>query len=376
MEFVEQVRAFAASIKPKLDNATNEYATDHFLIMPFISQVLGFNPFNPDEVIPQYDANVGASTNYKLDYALLQDGKPIILIECKCYGTDFSKGKDSKEWSQLFSYYIAVDARIGILTDGVVYKFYADLEKPNKMDSTPFLEIDLLNLNEAAVKELAKLTKASFDADRVIETASELKYVGGIKSLLKQQLHEPSDDFTKFFFRELCSGSNFVGQLKEDFLGYTQRAMKEFIREEIDSLLDVATGKTQPNSGEKGTESEENSDPSELSDNPKKTEFTEDEREGFYILKSILRQTVDPGRITYKDTQGHCNVLLDGNGWRQIVRFLFNNPKNKRLELYSMDEDGNKTTEKVQIEDLNDIYKYSDRFKSIVIAYEAKAASS
>jgi len=376
MEFVEQVKAFASTIQSRLDKAKTEQATDHYLIMPFISQILGYNPFNPDEVVPQFDANVGPATNYKLDYAILQDGKPIILIECKCYGTDLSKGEASREWSQLFSYYIATDARIGVLTNGVVYKFYADLEKPNKMDSTPFLEIDLLNFNESAIKGLENLTKKSFNPGEVIETASKLKYVGGIKALLKQQFQEPSDDFTKFFFRELCSGNNFVGQFKEDFLGYTRRAMQEFIREEIDSLLDVATGKTQPISEAQETELEDSPDSSELSNDTKKTEFTEDEREGFYILRSILRQTIHPSRITHKDTQGHCNVLLDGNGWRQIVRFYFNNPKNKRLEIYSMSEDGEKISEKVQIEDLNDIYQYADKFKAIVLAYEAKSASN
>jgi hypothetical protein len=241
MDFIDQVKAFASTIPTKLGSIKTEEATKHFLIMPFIQQILGYDPFNPNEVMPEYDANVGAARKFKLDYAIFQNGEPAILIECKCYGTDFSK---DHEWSQLFAYFMATDARIGVLTDGVIYKFYADLERPNKMDKTPFLELDLLNLNESAMREVSKLTKSAFNIDKAITAASELKYVGGIKALLKTQVEASSDEFVKYFFKELCPGNNFVGQLKNEFTGYTQRAIKEFIREEIETLLDEAAGRS------------------------------------------------------------------------------------------------------------------------------------
>ena len=362
MDFMDRVKAFAANVPQKLDSIKTEEATKHFLIMPFIQQILGYDAFNPNEVMPEYDANVGASTKYKLDYAIFQDGHPVILIECKCYGNDFDK---DREWSQLFSYFMATDARIGVLTDGVIYKFYADLEKPNKMDKTPFLELNLLNFNESVIKELSKLTKSTFDTEQAITFASELKYVGGIKTLLKQQLEFPSDDFVRYFFKELCPENKFIGQLKEDFLGYTLRAIEEFIREEIENLLDEAVRpKSKPEPEIEITESEE------ISDN---LEFTEDEREGYYILRAILSSIVSPSRITHRDTASYCNILLDDNGRKQIVRLHFNNPNNKRLEIYSMDNNGNKVSEKTSIDDLNEIYQYADQFKAIVSAYEEKA---
>lgn len=362
MDFIDRVKAFAANIPQKLDRIKTEEATKHFLIMPFIQQILGYDAFNPNEVMPEYDANVGASTKYKLDYAIFQDSHPIILIECKCYGNDFDK---DREWSQLFSYFMATDARIGVLTDGVIYKFYADLEKPNKMDKTPFLELDLLNLNESAIKELSKLNKSTFDTEEAITFASKLKYVGGIKTLLKQQLESPCDDFVRYFFRELCPDNKFVGQLKEDFVGYTVRAIEEFIREEIENLLDEAVRpKTKPEPEQiEIIESEETSN---------NLEFTEDEREGYYILRAILASIVSPSRITYRDTVSYCNVLLDDNSRKQIVRLYFNNPKNKRLEIYSMDSNGTKVSEKVSITDLNELYEYGEQFKAIVSAYEEK----
>lgn len=355
MDFIDRVKAFASTIPQKLDGIKTEAATQQFLVMPFIQKILGYDAFDPNEVMPEYDANVGASKKFKLDYAIFQDDKPSILIECKCYGNDL--GNDH-EWSQLFAYFSATDARIGVLTNGIIYKFYADLEKPNKMDKTPFLELDLLNLNELVIKELFKLTKSAFDIDNAIESASELKYVGGIKALLKKQMKSPDEDFLKFFFRELCPENNFTGQLKEDFFEYTLRGIKEFITEEMKHLLDDAVN------------------PPELEPEPviepadNNSEFTEDEREGYYILRAILSSVVDPSRVTYRDRKSYCNILLDNNGNRQIVRLHFNNPSKKQLEVYFVNANGNKETEMVGIDNLNEIYQYADRFKQIAMSYE------
>ncbi|MEM8718953.1 MAG: type I restriction endonuclease [Cyanobacteria bacterium P01_G01_bin.39] len=356
MDFIDRVKAFVATIPSRLDNIKTEAATQQFLVMPFIQKILGYDALNPNEVMPEYDANVGASKKFKLDYAIFQDGEPSILIECKCYSNDF--GNDH-EWSQLFAYFSATDARIGILTDGVTYKFYADLEQTNKMDKTPFLELNLLNLDESVIRELSKLTKSTFDVDNAINSASELKYVGGIKALLKKQMHSPHDDFVKYFFRELCPDNKFTGQLKEDFFGYTLRGVKEFITEEMKHLLDDAVNPPKP---------ELEPEPEAIEE--KELEFTEDEREGYYILRAILSSVVDPSRITYRDTVNYCNILLDNNGRRQIVRLYFNNPEKKKLEIFSLDTEGNKTSEIISINNLSEIHNYADSFKEVVISYE------
>lgn len=359
MDFIDRVKAFATTIPQKLDGIKTEAATQQFLVMPFIQKILGYDAFDPSEVMPEYDANVGASKKFKLDYAIFQDDKPSILIECKCYGNDF--GND-REWSQLFAYFSATDARIGVLTDGIIYKFYAYLEKPNKMDKTPFLELDLLNLNESVIKELSKLTKSTFDVNYAINSASELKYVGGIKALLRKQMQSPHDEFVKYFFKELCPDNKFTGQLKEDFFGYTLRGIKEFITEEMKHLLDDAVNPPEQNST---VEVE-----SELDSENKNKEFTEDEREGYYILKAILSSIVEPSKITYKDTATYCNILFDNNSWKPIVRLHFNNPEKKKIEIFSIDNDKNKLSEKVSINSLNEIYQYADKFKAIVITYQ------
>ena len=362
MDFIDRVKAFAASVPQKLESIKTEEATKNYLIMPFIQEILGYNPFDPNKLVPEYDANVGAAKKFKLDYAILQDNKPVILIECKCYGMDISH---DKHYSQLFSYFAATDARIGILTDGVIYQFFADLDKNNKMDKKPFLIIDLLSLNESAIKELSKLTKSAFDVGNAINSASELKYVGGIKALLKKQLQSPDDEFAKYFFKELCPENIYTGGLKKDFLGYTLRGIKEFITEEMKNLLDGAVNPPESKI-ELEPELEVNED--------KGHEFTEDEREGYYILRAILSSIVDPAKITYKDTATYCNILFENNSWKPIVRLYFNNPDRKKLEIFSMDNEGNRISEKVSINNLNEIYQYADKFKTIVISYQSPEA--
>ena len=359
MDFIDRIKAFAATVPQKLDGIKTEAASKQFLITPFIQQILGYDTTNPNEVMPEYDANVGAATNYKIDYAIFQNAKPIILIECKCYGMDTST---KKCFSQLFHYYAATDARIGILTDGVIYQFFADLDKNNKMDKTPFLVLDLLNLNESVIEELSHLTKSKFDIDTAIESASELKYVGGIKSILREQLKLPNEDFAKYFFKELCPENIYTGKLKKDFLGYTLRGINEFITEEMKKMVDDFV-----NPPHSKTKAETDND-SEAKD--PQIEFTENEREAYYILRAILSSVVHPARVTYRDRKSYCNILLDNNGRRKIVRLHFNNSEDKKLTIFSIDANGKKGSDTFPISDLNDIYEYADKFKEIVMSYE------
>jgi len=357
MDFIDRVKAFTATVPDKLSSIETEEATKNYLILPFIQQILGYNPFDPNELIPEYDANVGASKKFKLDYAILQDGKPVILIECKRYGTDM---EHDKHYTQLFSYYAATNARIGILTDGVTYQFFADLDKSNKMDKKPFLIINLLNLRESQIKELSKLTKSAFDVSDVINSASELKYVGGIKTLLKKQMQSPNEDFVRYFFKKLCPDNAYAGQLKQDFLGYTLRGINEFITEEMKNMVDEFV-KPNPES----TDSNPDPDPEIYT-----TDFTEDEREAYYIVKAIASSVIDPSRVTYKDTKGYCNILLDNNSWRKIARLYFNKPKKKTIVIYSINAEGKENSETFPIGDLNEIHQYADMLKAIVISQD------
>nr|QNO52744.1 hypothetical protein KDAIOKAM_00013 [Methanosarcinales archaeon ANME-1 ERB6] len=58
---------------------------------------------------------------------------------------------------------------------------------------------------------------------------------------------------------------------------------------------------------------------------------TEEEIEGFHIVRAILHEILDPERVVLKDWKHYCNVLFDGKSTKPICRFYFNTkvpPKN------------------------------------------------
>lgn len=152
MDFIDQLKALAAKVPALCDVLKTEEATKNALVMPFI-QILGYDIFDPTEVVPEFVADVGIKKGEKVDYAIKKEGQIIMLFECKHCGGDLS----IKHASQLFRYFSTTEAKIGVLTNGVIYRFFTDLEAPNKMDEKPFLEVDMLDLNETVVGELKKL---------------------------------------------------------------------------------------------------------------------------------------------------------------------------------------------------------------------------
>ncbi len=168
MDFIDRIRELAARFQKRIESIETEEATKNALVMPFIDHLLGYNVFDPTEVIPEFTADVGTKKGEKVDYVILKDGKPIILFECKRYGSDLGE----EQVSQLYRYFYSVpEARFGVLTDGVVYRFYSDLEQLNKMDVKPFLEFNMLDFEESLVEELKKFSKSSFDLGKILTTA-------------------------------------------------------------------------------------------------------------------------------------------------------------------------------------------------------------
>ncbi|MDE0017409.1 MAG: type I restriction enzyme HsdR N-terminal domain-containing protein, partial [Candidatus Poribacteria bacterium] len=132
MDFIEGLTNLSSVIAKRKDIIETEEATKNAFVMPFIN-LLGYNVFDPTEVVPEFTADVGTKQGEKVDYAIFKDDEVIMLIECKKYGTDLSDAHTT----QLYRYFSVVHARIAVLTDGVIYRFYTDLEESNIMDSKP-----------------------------------------------------------------------------------------------------------------------------------------------------------------------------------------------------------------------------------------------
>ena len=366
MDFIDKIRELSTQASKQVEHVQTEEATKNALVMPFL-QGMGYNVFDPTEVVPEYTADVGMKRGEKVDYAILQDGKPIMIIECKSATTSL---KDTHA-SQLHRYFTATETRFGILTNGLHYYFYSDIEAPNIMDSKPFLIIDIQDVSDSEVAELKKFTKSTFDVDHILTTASDLKYTREIKKVIGKQLVEPDDDLIKFFANHVYDG-RFTQNVKEDFAQIIIRAFKQFINDRINDRLQTAlTGETA--SAETVDEVENDEEVLEDADDKggRTIITTQDEVDGYFIVKSILREVVDVKRIAMRDTQSYCGVLLDDNNRRPICRLRFN-----RAQLYIglFDKDKNETRH--AIDTVDDIYQFADQLKTTIGFYESASAAS
>ena len=169
MDFNEKIKDFISRIEIIKDTLATEEATKTALIMPFF-QLLDYDVFNPTEFIPEFTADIGVKKGEKVDYAIIRNGKPIIIIEAKSV-TDKLKKHDT----QLMRYFSVTDAKFAILTNGINYKFFTDLEQPNMMDEKPFLEVNLLDIDDNEILQLKKFAKNTFNIETISSTASNLK---------------------------------------------------------------------------------------------------------------------------------------------------------------------------------------------------------
>jgi len=224
MGLIDELRAISKQINEQGRFMTTEEATKQVSIRPFI-RALGYDIYNLHEVQPEYTADARASGSERVDYAIKQQGKPIILIEVKSAGTTLTEN----HWRQLHDYFGALDVEFGILTNGIEYRFYTDHKKRNIMDKEPLLVLNMLKLDSRSVNVLEGLTKSRFDPER---TAHKLK----IFSLVEKEYHQPSDEFVKFFARQTYSGPLFQRTIKE-FAPIVKQAWRDLVDQEITSRL-------------------------------------------------------------------------------------------------------------------------------------------
>lgn len=360
VEFSERLDSLATKVRNQATAIGTEEATKNAFVMPFISTILGYDVFDPLEVVPEFTADVGTKKGEKIDYAIMRDGEVQILIECKP-----SMGSLKIEHaSQLFRYFAVTNARIAVLTNGVVWHFYTDLDAPNRMDAKPFLVLDLLDIDETLIAEIQKLSKESFDLDSIISAAEELKYIGALKREIAAQFREPSDEWIKFFATRVYEGS-YTQKVRQQFTSLVGKAAQQFLTERVNDRLKTAlgvTGITHTASAVPPTTSEE----VVVADLDRDTEIetTLEELEGYQIVKAIACGEVKPNRVTHRDAKSYFAVLLDDNNRKPIARLHFNG-KQKYLGL--LDED--KVETRHTIEELDEIYSHADGIREAVRRY-------
>lgn len=349
MDFKDEIRQFFKRVDRLLPQIKTEEATKTSLVMPFL-KILGYDVFDPFEVQPEFIADIGIKKGEKVDYAILRDEKPVILIECK----HFADGLDPHN-SQLFRYFHTTEAKFGLLTNGIEYRFYTDLVTANKMDEKPFFEFKIMDIKDNEVSELKKFHKSVFDLESISSVASDLKYFNELTILANSEIQNPSDEFVRFFTRQVYP-SVVTAKVLEQFTPLVKRVFTQIINDQIAERLKSAL--------KKETEVEEQNASAVPIEHDAVIVTTEEEIDGFLVVKSILRKDIEVGRIFMRDNQSYCGILLDDNNRKPICRFYFT-PNRLRIGLF----DKEKKELKYDLQSLDDIYKYSEQIVDTVANY-------
>lgn len=358
MDFKDEIKSLGERVTKMRDQLGTEEATKNAVIMPFIKS-LGYDVFNPLEVVPEFISDIGIKKGEKIDYAIFRDGIPSILVECKHHtqNLDLHDG-------QLLRYFHVSKAKFGLLTNGIVYRFYSDLEEPNKMDVKPFLEFNITDIKDSQIEELKKFHKSYFNIENIVNSASELKYLIQLKHLIQSELSNPSPDFVEHFARKVYQG-RITSKVSEQFTNLTKLASQQHISDIITERLKTAL-KTEDENSKVIEQVTDN-----VSDGGGKIITTQEEIEAFMIVKTILRQKIDAKRIVYRDAQSYFAVLLDDNNRKTICRFYLHGNKSIIAML-----DEQKKEVKTELTSLDDIFKFSSALIEKVGSYEKNKESN
>ncbi len=347
MQLQNQLKDLAEKINTLKDKIDTEESTKHAFVLPFIN-ALGYDTFNPTEVVPEFTADIGLKKGEKVDYAIFQNGEPIIIVECKNWKENLNAHN-----SQLFRYFHTSKTRFALLTNGIEYRFYTDLDEANKMDEKPFLEYNVCELKENTIHEISKFQKSNFDVKKIVDNASSLKYTKEIKKLISAELHAPSDQFVKLFAAQVYKG-RLTEKVMGEFTNLVSKAFTQTLSDQVNNRLNSALDKEAQKQQEEVTEPEE----------VNKVITTEEEMDGFRIVVAILRRLLPADRIAHRDTQSYFGILLDNNNRKPLCR-LHLNTSNKYFGLF---QDGAEV--KIPISSIDDIYQFEKQLLETVTYYE------
>jgi len=249
-EFKQRIISHAKMVAGRASKIESEAATNISLVLPFLG-ALGYDVTNPEEVSPEHHADFSEKYQNKVDYAILSGSSPVIALESKCVGAQL---KDDR--GQLRSYFNACPTvKLGILTDGLKYEFYADSDKPNMMDDTAFLRFDFVEVAKSGTVDdntlggIAAIRNGLFNPENVgAEAKSKLLFESIIKSL-KQFKLDPSDEFIRF----ILSRPEVGGKIKKITQGVidsskdiVRAAMEAFVAQEAIGKIRLCAERCRP----------------------------------------------------------------------------------------------------------------------------------
>ena len=293
------------------------------------------------------------------------DSIPQVLVECKKVDADLQGG----EKDQLHRYFgVLTEAHFGVLTNGLAYQFYSDIEQDNVMDADPFLEINLANIRDSDIEHLKFFIKSNFDKEGAMQSATNLKYMGAIKKVLESEYKNPSPDFVRYCIQDLHSGPKTQAVISK-FTSIVKQAFKQLISDEVSYRLKIIFEGDKAEEQVEATESEEAATETKETEPeaPKETTIdnrivtTEEEIAACDLIKDLLADTVEPSRISMRDRISYCGILLDDNNRKFICRLYFNQePKLISFPEEHKEDSGRRGETKVAIEHIEDIRQHKE----------------
>lgn len=348
MSVEDKLRVLSERIRSHSSAMLTEEAVKTAVVLPFLA-ALEYDVFDPNEVVPEFCADAVGKKGEKVDYGVRIAGDVKILIECKPITTKL----DKIHLAQLYRYFSVTNAKFAILTNGRTFHFHTDLDAPNKLDDIPFLVFDLSDLHGHMLAEVKKFSKSEFDVDAILQTATRLKYISAIKKAIAEQIESPSDEYVKLLTASLQIG-RLTATAREQFASLVKVAHREIAREAVQARLSSALAET------------EISEIAEVTPSASAEELvtTEEEKEGYQIVRAIVRDILKPSRVGMRDQKSYCGILVDNNNRKPLARLHFNRAV-KYIGLF----DGS-AEERVKIDSLDEIYDFADRLRSTAEGYK------
>lgn len=314
MEFIEKVRNHAKRVMEHKGFASTEEATKTSLILPFL-QMLGYDVFNATQVIPEYVADWAEKKGEKVDYTIKVGNKTVMLIECKQVNDPLDVSKEN----QLANYFHHLqDCNVGVLTNGIVYKFYTDLNAENIMDSEPFFVFDFTSYKEWQIKRLEmfsleNITKTDEINNDIIKTRNFV----AVTRFLKKEMSEPSDELIKLAIKQMPFIKKASEPIIEEFKDHFKKAHLQNQQDYFDAQISRLKEAQQAEQEQKPVDSA-----------PAKPTFITsiEELQALAVIKSMLWNIVPAEKICLRDAENHCDISYATTGWPRIVRLYFNDP--------------------------------------------------
>ncbi len=357
MELNEKVKELARKIDDQKKHVQTEQAAKMSFVVPFL-QMLGYDVFNATEVIPEYTADWGIKKGEKVDYAIKINGKFVMLIECKPIDDKLDAAKED----QLARYFAnLLEAKIGVLTNGIIYKFYTDLNEHNIMDRVPFFVFDFSNPKEKLIQRLEMFTKTKIiQTDTVNSDIVKLRNYSATVDIINKDFQSPSEEWVRYIIKQLPFKKSATDAILEEFKTHTKKAIEQYEQNYFDEQLRKLRDSAKA--------AEEVTQKAEQIETPKTNIFTTvHELQALSIVRAILHnKNVSTDKVALKDYENYCNIEFKSQGRPCIVRLHFNEAEQGK---YFISFPGNPDLDplgKIMILDVDAINEHSDKIIATV----------